>query len=95
MKARVYVNTPKERDITINYTISGTAVAGTHYVLPQNQSITIPAGQWFGRIEIPTISGTLTSNKTVIITLETSDENIQLGLGLKRTHKTFTYTLTN
>src|SRR4051794_22048204 len=34
--ARVYVNTPKDFDVTINYALSGTAVAGVNYTVPSD-----------------------------------------------------------
>jgi len=93
--ARVYVNTLKTADITITYALSGTAVAGTNYTAPNPMSITIPAGQWSADIKIPVINTALASNKTIIITLATATNNVQVGLGVDRTYKTFTYTLTN
>jgi len=92
---RVYVNTLKTADVTITYTLSGTAVAGVNYTAPNPMSITIPAGQWWADIKIPVINAALASNKTIVITLATATNNTQLGLGADRTYKTFTYTLTN
>jgi hypothetical protein len=93
--ARVFVNTLKTTDVTITYTLGGTAVAGTNYTAPNPMSITIPAGGWSGDIKIPVINAALASNKTIIITLATATNNVQIGLGVDRTYKTFTYTLTN
>jgi hypothetical protein len=93
--ARVFVNTLKTADVTITYTLSGTAVDGTNYTAPNPMSITIPAGQWYTDIKIPVINAALASNKTIIITLATATNNFQVGLGVDRTYKTFTYTLTN
>lgn len=95
VRVRVYVNTLKKQDVIINYVLTGTAVAGTHYSLPVKQTITIPAGKWFERIEIPTIVSTLPASRTIIITLTTADPTVQLGIGPKRAHGVFTYTLTN
>ncbi len=93
--ARVYVNTPKTADVVINYTLSGTAVAGTNYTVPAPLSVTIPAGKWYGDISIPIINAALTGNKTIIINLTGGTNNIQIGIGADRNYKVFTYTLTN
>jgi len=92
--ARVYVNTPKSTDVTINYTLGGTAVAGTNYTIPAPQSVNIPAGKWYADIQIPLINAVLPANRTIIITLA-SGNGVQLGLGTDRNYKVFTYTLTN
>ncbi|RYE05044.1 MAG: hypothetical protein EOP51_34795, partial [Sphingobacteriales bacterium] len=42
--ARVYVNTLKTFDVTIQYTLSGTAVEGVNHNAPAQKSVTIPAG---------------------------------------------------
>lgn len=93
--ARVYVNTLKTFDVTVTYTLSGTATAGTNYTAPNPASITIPAGKWYADIQIPVINTPLSGNKTIIIALATATNNVQLGIGTNRNYKTFTYTLTN
>jgi hypothetical protein len=94
--ARVYVNTLKTFDVTIQYTLSGTAVEGVNYTAPAQKSITIPAGQYFANINIPVINNPLVGgNKTIIITLSSASNNTELGLGADKSYKTFTYTLTN
>jgi hypothetical protein len=95
IRVRVYVNTLKKHDVVVSYTLTGSAVAGTHYTIPDNRTITIPAGTWFQRIEIPTIVSTLPANRTLGINLTTEDPTVQLGIGPRRQHATFVYTLTN
>lgn len=95
IRVRVYVNTLKKHDVVVSYTLTGSAVAGTHYTIPANRTITIPAGTWFQRIEIPTIVSTLPANRTLGINLTTEDPTVQLGIGPRRQHATFVYTLTN
>ena len=95
IRVRVYVNSLKKQDVVVSYTLSGSAVAGTHYTIPANQTITIPAGTWFQRIGIPTIVSTLPANRTLGINLTTVDPTVQLGIGPRRQHATFVYTLTN
>lgn len=92
---RVYVNTLKSFDVTVSYTLSGTAVAGTNYTAPNPGSITIPAGKWYADIQIPVINAPLSGSKTIIITLSSASNNVQLGIGTDRNYKNFTYTLTN
>lgn len=93
--ARVFVNTLKPFDVTVTYTLTGTAVAGVNYTAPNPLSVTIPAGKWYADIQIPVINTPLTSNKTIIITMVTASNNVQLGLGANRGYTAFTYTLTN
>ena len=93
--ARVYVNTPKTADISVSYTLGGTAIAGTNYTLPSVQSIIIPAGKWYADINISVINSPLSANRTIIINLSSASNNLQLGLGSDKTYKSFTYTLTN
>lgn len=91
--ARVYVNTLKDFDVTITYSLSGTAVAGVNYTVPSSTTVTIPAGKWFANIQIPVINTPLSEDKTIIITLNSTTNEVQIGLGPDRTYKTFTYTL--
>lgn len=93
--ARVYVNTLKPFDVTIEYTLSGTAIEGVNYNSPAQKRVTIPAGKYFEAIDIPVINAPLTGNKTIIITLSSASNNTELGLGVDKSYKTFTYTLTN
>jgi hypothetical protein len=93
--ARVYVNTPKAADVTASYTLGGTAISGSNYTPPNELTVTIPAGKWYADIIIPVINSPLVGNKTIVITLATVTNNMQVGLGTDRNYKTFTYTLTN
>ena len=94
--ARVYVNTLKTFDVIIQYTLSGTAVDGVNYNASTQKSVTIPAGKYFTAINIPVINTPLTGgNKTIIITLSAASNDTALGLGVDKSYKTFTYTLTN
>jgi hypothetical protein len=93
--ARVYVNTLKTADVTVAYTLSGTAVEGTNYTAPAPMNVTIAAGKWYADISIPVLNNVLTANKTIVITLTTATNNTQVGLGTTRNYKVFTYTLTN
>nr|WP_068887609.1 hypothetical protein [Pedobacter panaciterrae] len=92
--ARVYVNTLKTSDVVVNYSITGTAVAGTNYALPTTTSVTIPAGKWYGDIPITVLNTAISSNLTIIVTLTSASNDTQLGIGTDRNYKVFTYTLT-
>lgn len=95
-KARLYVNTLKNKDVVVTYTLSGTAVSGVNYTPPSVVNVTVPAGKWYADISIPVINVPLTNgNKTIIISLTSATDDIQLGIGTQRNYKTFTYTLTN
>ena len=67
----VYLSTPPAADVTVNYTLSGSAVNGTHYEsLPG--TITITAGTTTNELFVRPINGTDTvSNRTVTVTLTT------------------------
>jgi hypothetical protein len=93
--ARVYVNTLKAFDVVVNYSLSGTAVAGVNYTAPNPSSITISAGRWYADISIPVINAPLTANKTIIITMTSASNNVIVGIGTARSYNAFTYTLTN
>jgi hypothetical protein len=94
--SKIYVNVPQEADVTIAYTLTGTAVAGVNYTPPSPMSVTIPAGAWSANISIPVINTPLVGgNKTIIITLASATGKTQLGIGSDGNYKTFTYTLTN
>ena len=94
--ARVYVNTVKTFDVVVQYTLSGTAVDGVNYNAPAQKNITIPAGSYFAAIDIPVINTPLVGgNKTIVITLSSASNNTELGLGVDKSYKIFTYTLTN
>lgn len=43
--ARIYVNTLKNFNVTVNYALTGTAIADTNYSVPKPASMTIPAGK--------------------------------------------------
>jgi hypothetical protein len=92
--ARVYVNTPKDYDVVVNFTISGTAVVDVNYTMPTYTSVTIPAGQYTGEILIPIKNVAVAVNKTIIITLTSASNKVELGLGSVKAYKNFTYTIT-
>lgn len=93
--ARVYVNQPYDKDVTVNFTVTGTAIAGQEYTLPTTQSVTIAAGRYSGEINFTVLnSAAQTTSKTVIITLVSATEGFDVGLGVAKGYTTFTYTIT-
>lgn len=93
--ARVYVNQPYDKDVVVNYTFAGTAIAGQDYTPPATQSVTIPAGKYMGDINFTVLNNpALTANKTVLITLTAATEGFELGIGVAKGYATFTYTIT-
>ena len=93
--ARVYVNQPSDRDVVVNYTIAGTAVAGQNYTAPATKSVTIPAGKYLGDINFTVLNDpTQTTNRTVLINLISATEGFEVGIGVAKGYATFTYTIT-
>lgn len=93
--ARVYLNQLYTSDVTVSYTLTGTATAGVDYTAPAALSVTIPAGSWNADINIVGLNNTLqTVKKTVIITLNTATEGFEIGLGYANAYAVFTYTIT-
>jgi hypothetical protein len=93
--ARVYVNQPYDKDVTVNFTITGTAVAGQDYTLPVTQSVTIPAGKYSGDINFTVLNNpALTASRTVLINLTSASEGFDVGIGVAKGYATFTYTIT-
>ncbi|MCY4137826.1 MAG: autotransporter domain-containing protein, partial [Rhodobacteraceae bacterium] len=58
------------QDLTVNYTVSGTATAGSDYTTPSPTSLTIAANSTSGSVSIPTIADpVLDDGETLIVTL--------------------------
>ena len=70
MEFPLTLNPVSGRDVTVTYTLSGTATAGSDYTAPATKTATIAAGSTTGNIVIP-IKGDLVAegNETVIVTL--------------------------
>ena len=70
MEFPLTLDTVSGRDVTVTYTLSGTATAGSDYTDPATKTATIAAGSATGNIVIP-IKGDLVAegNETVIVTL--------------------------
>ncbi|GAB3710400.1 hypothetical protein GCM10027592_47130 [Spirosoma flavus] len=93
--ARVYLNQPYEKDVTVNFTLGGTATAGQDYTPPTTQSVTIVAGRYSGEINFAVLNNPAqTTNKTVLINLVSATEGFDIGIGFPKGYSTFTYTIT-
>lgn len=93
--ARVYVNVPFEKDVTVNFTLAGTAISGQDYTPPTTQSVTIPAGKYSAEINFVVLNNPAqTTNRTVIINLTAATEGFELGIGVAKGYAIFTYTIT-
>ena len=70
MEFPLTLDTVSGRDVTVTYTLSGTATAGSDYTDPATKTATIAAGSTTGNIVIP-IKGDLVAegSETVIVTL--------------------------
>lgn len=80
-------------DITVTYSVGGTATEGTDYTGTATHSITILAGQTTGTITVdPTADSTPESNETVAITLTGGTTN---GQAISIGTPTATGTITN
>ena len=68
-------------NLSVNYTISGTATAGADYIAPSG-TVVIPDGQSFVDLEIPLILDDVTEpNETLILTLTASNNYANAGSG--------------
>lgn len=68
--------------VTVTYTLSGTAVAGTDYSNPQNGTITIPQGSSTATITFPVIDDNVSEpTETIIVTLASVDNGYSISTG--------------
>lgn len=91
--ARVYLNQLYASDVSVSFTLTGTATAGVDYTAPE-LSVTIPAGSWYADINIVGLNNPLqTIKKTVIISLTSATQGFEIGLGYAYAYGVFTYTI--
>jgi hypothetical protein len=86
----VQLSGPSTIDITIPFSISGTAIDGTDFTISPNppEQLTILAGEEFGNILISLIDNPVhepTKDSTIILTLETPIINAYLGTDIVHT----------
>ncbi len=93
--ARVYLNQPFAKDVTVTFTLAGTAVAGVDYTAPATQSVTVAAGRYSGEINFAVLNNPAqTTSKTVIINLTGASDGYEVGIGVAKGYASFTYTIT-
>ncbi len=84
-------------DLTINYTITGSARAGIDYaIVGEQNTVTIKKGAYFGYIEVLLINNAnnILRSQDIIFTLQsTSDSKIEVGQGPSAIGKVFTLTI--
>lgn len=93
----VHLSQPVTEAVTITFTVGGNAREGVDYVIVgEPRSLTVPAGQRFGKIEIELInnSNNILRSQDIVITL-TGVDNGQLGIGQGKSGigKTHTFTI--
>lgn len=88
-----------KRDLTVNYTISGSAREGTDYVINGTRGVLkIKSSQYFGYIELQLInnSNNILRSQDVILTLQTindNEEKIRIGQGVSQIGQVCTLTI--
>lgn len=88
-----------QNDITINYTISGTARDGIDYtILGTKGKVKIKSGEYFGKIELRLINNAnnILRSQDITFTLQTVDNNtekVYMGQGVSQIGKSFTLTI--
>jgi hypothetical protein len=93
--ARVYLNQPSDKDVTVNFTLAGTAIPGQDYTAPTTQSVVILASRYSGDINFTVLNNpSQTTNKTVIVNLTAATDGYELGIGVAKGYATFTYAIT-
>jgi hypothetical protein len=77
-----------DKDVTVSYTVSGTAIGGGVDYTLANGTLTIPKGQTTGSLSLAVVDNTIVEpNETVVVTLS-SPSNATLG-----STNVFTYTI--
>lgn len=85
-----------EEDISISYTISGNAREGIDYTIEDERGkITIPAGEYFGYINVQLINNAnnILRSQEIIFTLKNASGDLAIGQGESAMGKTFTFTI--
>ena len=87
----------RDEDVTITYSISGDAREGIDYVVLGNEgSVVIPAGEYFGTIQIQLInnSNNILRKQNIVFELKTVDtEGLKVGEGNSQRGDKFTFTI--
>lgn len=100
MKIEVHNAGPApQRDITLNYTIGGSAREGIDYTIKGTRGrVKIKSGEYFGYVELQLInnSNNILRSQDVVLTLQTIDDNqekVRIGQGVSQIGKACTVTI--
>jgi hypothetical protein len=93
---RVYVNMLYKEAVTATFTLTGTAVKGTHYSYTGDNTITIPANTRYVDVPVAVINNSLgtASSRTIILTLTQVSHEFEVGIGVNKGYVKSTYTIT-
>lgn len=93
---RVYVSMLYSEDVTVTFTLTGTAVKGTHYNYNGNYTVTIPANTRYVDIPVSIINNSLgtATSRTIILTITAVTNNFTIGIGANLGYTKSTYTIT-
>lgn len=86
----------RDQDINVTYNISGDAREGVDYTITGTPGqVTIPAGEYFGIIEVQLINNAnnIIRSQDLILTLHTVGAGLQIGQGQSAIGKAFTLTI--
>lgn len=88
-----------DRDLTINYTIGGSAREGIDYTIKGTRGkVKIKSGDFFGNIELQLINNSNNILRTQdiilnLLTVDNNDEKLRIGQDVSQIGKTFTLTI--
>ncbi|WP_162427773.1 Calx-beta domain-containing protein [Pontibacter pudoricolor] len=86
-------STPVKEDVTVNYTLGGTAIVGEDYTVASTGSVVIPKGGNTAEIVItPLDNDVYEANKTVVVTITSTSADFPIGLSgnSEKTKRNFT-----
>lgn len=92
---RVYVNLLYDTAVVVKFTLTGTAVAGTHYTYTGDYSVTIPPRTRYVDVPVTVINNSLgaSASRTIILTLVEASGNFEVGIGSANGFSKSTYTI--
>ncbi len=92
---RVYVNMLYDSAVVANFTLTGTAVKGTHYTYDGDYTVTIPPQMRYVDVPVKVINNSLgaSASKTIILSLVSASNNFKIGIGVGNGFNKSTYTI--
>ena len=87
----------RDEDVTVTYSIAGDAREGVDYIVLSNEgSVVIPAGEYFGTIQIQLLnnSNNILRTQNIVFELKTVDtDGLKVGEGTSQRGDKFTFTI--